>query len=209
MTSQILYEILFSSCACVADECKAHFIRRTLGNQTALAYVLLPAQADALRPFIIEEFFFLQEINEDGLHYFVLWQRDEWFHSNERRAVIRREFQQNDVAFLTKQARDIRIAKIVDALLATKVFNRDKSLAYAKALTAGTEAEYAAKALNLVRVLTPLIDTKLNVYFPLSEILTAIDHRHVIPEETIKQLRIDESLPAPHDPALEGPRSQG
>lgn len=209
MTSKILYEILFSSCACVADECKAHFIRRTPGNQTAFAYVLLPYQADTIRPLLIEEFFFLQEINEDGLHYFVLWQRDEWDHSNERRAVLRKEYQQNDIAFLTKTARDRRLEMIIANLSATGIFPKDKAVAYAKSLTSGTEESYAAKSQALVKVLTPLIDKKLVVYFPLSEILKQIDHRHVIPEETIKSLAAQESNIAADTQAAQESGEQG
>lgn len=206
MTPRILYELLFSSCACVADECKSHFIRRTAGNQQALAHVLLPQHIEVLRDFIVEELFHLQEINEDKLHYFVLWERTEWDHSNERRALIRKEYQQNDIAFILKTAQDIRLNKIIEALVATKIFNRDKALAYAKSLTSGTEETYAAKALNLVRALTPLIDTKLTIYFPLSESIKQIDHRHVVPEETIRSLAQAESNfgannPQPHEAA--------
>lgn len=207
LSPQQLHALLFPGCACTLDAERAHFIRRCPGNGASYTRVIPVDLIDALRPFITAEFFVLQEVNEDGLHYFVLWDKDDWEHSTERRIALRREFLERDVSHILQRAHAARQQRLTDTLFATKIFDRPKAEALARSLLSGSEESYAEKARKLTDMIRPIAaNTNFSLYIPLTEIIKSVDARNVIPEERIHEIQSHEDTNPPRieDPA--GPR---
>jgi hypothetical protein len=189
ITPSLLYSLLFPSCDTAIDDFKAHFIRRTTGNNLAIARIVSLDTAETLRPVITTDLFFLQTINEDGLHYCVLWEKTEWEHSVERRRTLREEFLQRDVSHLINRARELRIHRITHELVRSLIFPRDKAEALAKSITARGEDVYREKAQHLLDTLRGAFTTDITVYFPIETIIKEIDHRNIYEASLQEQSR--------------------
>jgi hypothetical protein len=183
ITPSILYSLLFPSCDVTLDDFKSHFIRRTYGNNLAIARVISLETAELLRPIITTDLFFLQTINEDGLHYCVLWEKTEWEHSVERRRTLREEFLQRDVSHLIARAHELRIHRIAHELVRSAIFPRDKAEALAKSITSRGEETYREKSQHLIDTLRGAFAadhaTNIIIYFPIEQIIKEIDHRNI------------------------------
>lgn len=179
-----LHALIFRGCSCTLDAEHSHFIRRTPGNQIAYALVVSNETVELLADILTTELFFIQRINEDGLNYSVIWDKNEWEHSNERRKVLRAEFLMRDVDHLRKTAREQRLRMISDNLFRTALWPRDKCDALALSLTNGTEERYAERANALMETLKgAFATTNVTIYFPLEVILKSIDHRNILQQQ--------------------------
>ncbi|NBW13880.1 MAG: hypothetical protein EBR82_38345 [Caulobacteraceae bacterium] len=174
-----LHELLFRGCTCTLDAAHSHFIRRTAGNHLAYAIVVTPDTADSLSSILTSELFHIQTINEDNLHYCVIWDRTEWEHSAERRRLVRENFLATDIAHLTRRAEEIQFSQLYQAIMATKVFPADKSLALTKSLTSQGEDHYRQRAKHLHDMLLGVFIEQ-QIYFPIDIIIKSIDTRNLL-----------------------------
>lgn len=176
-----LHTLLFPACACVNDEIRAHFIRRSANNARAYAIPVSHEFGQRLKPLLPSNKFFVQTIQEEGLIYDVLWDKDEWEHSAERRGFVGGRFLPNDIEHLYIKAKAYRLERIVAELSKLDHFNRRRQDArrLAETLAAKDDESYRAAAKNIGDTFIALgIEVKL--YFSLEELVKELDHRNIL-----------------------------
>lgn len=188
-----LWQLLFPSCACHVDTERSHFIRRTSGNNLAHAIVATNETAAWVKSHSASEYLHIQRINEDGLDYSVIWDSTEWSLSDERRRILRADHLASDISYIRKKAEELRIEMISDALNKAKLFNRQKAIEVATAITSQGEEIYLNKSRQLNDALKGAFNN-INCYFPIEEVIQIVDTRGVI-EKLNKELNQHEQKP--------------
>lgn len=179
ITSEELWGLLFPACACHLDAERSHFIRRCPGNNLAHAIVCTVEVAEYVRQTCSSERIHIQQINEDGFSYSVVWDATEWSLSDERRRVARAAHFASDVSYLQKKAAELRVDMIADNLSKAKIFPKQKAYDVAVAITSQGEEVYLNKSRQLNEALRGAFQN-INVYFPIEEVLRIVDTRNIL-----------------------------
>lgn len=186
LQSEELWGLLFPACSCHVDKERSHFIRRTPGNNLAHAIVVTNETASWVSERCGSEYIHIQNINEDGLSYSVIWDATEWSLSDERRRILRAGHLASDVSYIRKKASDLRIEMIADALSKAKLFTAQKAFDVAIAITSQGEEVYLNKSRQLNDALKGAFNN-INVYFPIEEVIQIVDTRGVMSAITTTQ----------------------
>lgn len=174
-----LWGLLFPACSCHVDKERSHFIRRTPGNNLVHAIVSTNETAAWVKACCGSEHIHIQNIDEDGLSYSVIWDATEWSLSDERRRILRAGHLASDISYLRKKAEALRIEMIADALSKAKLFNKQKAFEVAAAITSQGEEVYLNKSKQLNDALKGAFNN-INCYFPIEEVLKIVDTRGVL-----------------------------
>lgn len=174
-----LWGLLFPACSCHIDKERSHFIRRTPGNNLAHAIVSTNETAEWVKARCGSEHIHIQNINEDGLSYSVIWDATEWSLSDERRRILRAGHLASDVSYIRKKAEELRIEMVADSLGKAKLFTKQKAFEVAIAITSQGEEVYLNKSRQLNEALKGAFNN-INVYFPLEEVIKIVDTRGVM-----------------------------
>lgn len=177
--SEELWGLLFPACSCHVDKERGHFIRRTPGNNLAHAIVVTNQTAAWVKACCGSEHIHIQNIDEDGLSYSVIWDATEWSLSDERRRILRAGHLASDVSYLRKKAEELRIEMVADSLSKAKLFTKQKAFEVAAAITSQGEEVYLNKSRQLNDALKGAFNN-INVYFPIEEVLQIVDTRGVL-----------------------------
>ena len=177
--SEELWGLLFPACSCHVDKERGHFIRRTPGNNLAHAIVVTNQTAAWVKACCGSEHIHIQNIDEDGLSYSVIWDATEWSLSDERRRILRAGHLASDVSYLRKKAEELRIEMVADSLSKAKLFTKQKAFEVAAAITSQGEEVYLNKSRQLNDALKGAFNN-INVYFPIEEVLKIVDTRGVL-----------------------------
>ena len=177
--SEELWGLLFPACSCHVDKERSHFIRRTPGNNLVHAIVSTNETAAWVKACCGSEHIHIQNIDEDGLSYSVIWDATEWSLSDERRRILRAGHLASDVSYLRKKAEALRVEMIADALSKAKLFSKQKAFEVAAAITSQGEEIYLNKSKQLNDALKGAFNN-INCYFPIEEVLQIVDTRGVL-----------------------------
>ena len=177
--SEELWGLLFPACSCHVDKERSHFIRRTPGNNLVHAIVSTNETAAWVKACCGSEHIHIQNIDEDGLSYSVIWDATEWSLSDERRRILRAGHLASDVSYIRKKAEELRVEMIADALSKAKLFNKQKAFEVAAAITSQGEEIYLNKSRQLNDALKGAFNN-INCYFPIEEVLQIVDTRGVL-----------------------------
>lgn len=190
--SEELWGLLFPACSCHVDKERSHFIRRTPGNNLAHAIVVTNETAAWVKARCGSEHIHIQNIDEDGLSYSVIWDSTEWSLSDERRRILRAGHLASDVSYLHKKAEELRIEMVADSLSKAKLFTKQKAFEVAAAITSQGEEVYLNKSRQLNEALKGAFNN-INVYFPIEEVLKIVDTRGIL--ESLNQPQENEQKP--------------
>lgn len=174
-----LWGLLFPACSCHVDKERSHFIRRTPGNNLAHAIVTTNQTAAWVKACCGSEHIHIQNIDEDGLSYSVIWDATDWSLSDERRRILRAGHLASDISYIRKKAEELRVEMIADALSKAKLFNKQKAFEVAAAITSQGEEVYLNKSRQLNDALKGAFNN-INCYFPIEEVLKIVDTRGVL-----------------------------
>ena len=174
-----LWGLLFPACSCHVDKERSHFIRRTPGNNLAHAIVTTNQTAAWVKACCGSEHIHIQNIDEDGLSYSVIWDATDWSLSDERRRILRAGHLASDISYIRKKAEELRVEMIADALSKAKLFNKQKAFEVAAAITSQGEEIYLNKSRQLNDALKGAFNN-INCYFPIEEVLKIVDTRGVL-----------------------------
>ena len=177
--SEELWGLLFPACSCHVDKERSHFIRRTPGNNLAHAIVVTNQTAAWVKACCGSEHIHIQNVDEDGLSYSVIWDATEWSLSDERRRILRAGHLASDVSYLRKKAEELRIEMVADSLSKAKLFTKQKAFEVAAAITSQGEEVYLNKSRQLNDALKGAFNN-INVYFPIEEVLRIVDTRNTL-----------------------------
>lgn len=190
--SEELWGLLFPACSCHVDKERSHFIRRTPGNNLAHAIVVTNETAAWVKACCGSEHIHIQNIDEDGLSYSVIWDSTEWSLSDERRRILRAGHLASDISYLRKKAEELRIEMVADSLSKAKLFTKQKAFEVAAAITSQGEEVYLNKSRQLNEALKGAFNN-INVYFPIEEVLKIVDTRGIL--ESLNQPQENEQKP--------------
>lgn len=189
-----LWGLLFPACSCHVDKERSHFIRRTPGNNLAHAIVTTNQTAAWVKACCGSEHIHIQNIDEDGLSYSVIWDATDWSLSDERRRILRAGHLASDISYLRKKAEELRVEMIADALSKAKLFNKQKAFEVAAAITSQGEEIYLNKSRQLNDALKGAFNN-INCYFPIEEVLKIVDTRNVLNYEQEPTEKVHQGSP--------------